>query len=498
MQSAGKAVVVGAGVGGLAAALRLQSAGYCVTLLDSHSWPGGKMRQVQSVAGPIDAGPTVLTMRRVFDDLFEATGTRLAEHVTLVREPLLARHFWVDGSILDLKDDHDANVEAITAFSGRTAAQDYKRFANDAATLFEAFRAPMMESAEPKLTKLAAAALSNPRLLQTLSPFANMRKALTQHFSDPRLVQLFGRYATYVGGSPLASPAILQLIWQAEASGVWRVAGGIHELALALATRFEALGGTLRLGTPVASIETSGSRITGVRLKAGDALSSDIVIFAGDPRALATGQLGAGVSTVAPQTLSTGRSLSARVWSFAARAITSQPLAHHNVFFGKDPTAEFEDLAGGAIPRDPTIYLCAEDRGSGMALPTAAERIEIILNATPLTDAIARPDEEAQCRQTTFQTLARFGLTFDPLPDYTALATPTTFDTLFPASAGSLYGQSPHGMTAALRRPRARTRISGLYLAGGGTHPGAGVPMAALSGKHAVEAIMQDHVSTSR
>ena len=488
--------VIGAGVGGLAAALRLQAAGHRVTVFDNHHWPGGKMRTIPSLAGPVDAGPTVLTMRHVFDDLFAATGARLDDHVTLIREDLLARHFWPDGSTLDLTTDHDANAAAIERFASKTVALEYERFTRDAAELFDLFSEPMMLQPEPRIAQLARAALSRPRHLATLSPLATLRAHLTRRFSDRRLAQLFGRYATYVGGTPLAAPALLSLIWQAEAAGVWRVRGGMHKLAEALTERLSAIGGTVRLGTAVSTIQTDAGRATGVTLADGSRFLADKIVFAGDPRALATGRLGSGVTSIAAQTKTVPRSLSARVWSFAAQPQGQVELAHHNVFFANSETSEFEDLAGGAMPSDPTIYICAEDRGTGAAAPTGPERFEIILNAAPLTDATPQPDEEETCRQTTFQTLARFGLTFDPMPPTTSLATPRLYEALFPASAGSLYGQTPHGMTAALKRPRARTPIPGLYLAGGGTHPGAGVPMAALSGKHAAEAILKDRVST--
>lgn len=490
------AVVIGAGMGGLATALRLQAARIRTTLLDSHDWVGGKMRQVPSVAGPVDAGPTVLTMRHVFDDLFQATGVALDDHVILIREPCLARHFWPDGGILDLTDDHETNAAAIQEFAGVEARTQYLRFSEKAANLFELFRRPMIEAANPRIAELAQTTLANPKHLGVLSPFATLSAHLRRRFTDPRLAQLFGRYATYVGGSPLASPALLSLIWHSEASGVWRVSGGMHRLALALAERFQAMGGDLRLGSPVSEILTAFDRAAGVRLKTREVLKADIVVYAGDPRALATGRLGEAVSHIAPQTRTLPRSFSARVWSFAATLSPAFDLAHHNVFFGKEPAAEFNDLAAGRMPTDPTLYVCAEDRGTGAATPTGPERFEIILNAAPLTKAGPKPDEEETCRQTTFQTLARFGITFDPMPETSALSTPTTFETLFPGSAGALYGQSPHGMTAALKRPRARTTIPGLYLAGGGTHPGAGVPMAALSGKHAAEAILKDRVST--
>ncbi|MEM6385984.1 MAG: 1-hydroxycarotenoid 3,4-desaturase CrtD [Pseudomonadota bacterium] len=495
-RTAPRTLVVGGGIGGLSAALRLQSAGHDVTIIDTHPWPGGKMRTVPSAAGPVDAGPTVLTMRHVFDDLFATSGCSLDDHVTLVQEKLVARHFWQDGSSLDLTNDHAANAAAISKFSGPQSAKEYLTFSRESEELFTQFSEAMMQASDPRTSELAKVSLRNPRHLAKLSPFATLRKLLIRRFSDPRLAQLFGRYATYVGGSPIASPALLSLIWHAEVSGVWRVSGGMHRLALAVASRFQALGGDLRLGEHVKSIDVRHRCVTGLALETGERLSSDNVVFAGDPRALATGLLGDAVRDIAKQTRTSARSLSARVWSFAAIPKTSLDLAYHNVLFARSPTSEFEDLAGGAMPHDPTLYICAQDRGTTTSEITAQERFEIILNAAPLTEAAAKPDEEALCRQTTFQTLREFGLHFEPTPQTEALATPTTYETLFPGSAGALYGQTPHGMTASLRRPRARTSIRGLYLAGGGTHPGAGVPMAALSGKHAAETILKDLVST--
>lgn len=487
------ALVIGAGIGGLATALRLQASGLRVTLFDSHNWPGGKMRAIPSDAGPVDAGPTVLTMRHVFDDLFEATGTKLEDHVTLIREPLLARHFWPDGSTLDLSDNPERNADAIYDFAGSRSKDEFLRFSDETRDLFDMFDAPMMQAAEPSIGTLARTALSAPRHLKVLSPLQTMVRHLQRRFTDPRLAQLFGRYATYVGGTPLQSPALLTLVWQAEARGVWRVQGGMHKLAQAMAERFQAIGGTLRLSTPIARIR-AGKDVSGITLSNGGEIDAGTVVFCGDPRALATGLLGPDTRHIAPQTRSVTRSLSANVWSFAANVTKDPGLTHHNVFFAQDPAEEFTALGAGQMPKDPTIYVCAEDRGSDAQTPDTAERFEIILNAAPLT--LRDKNEEDQCHRRTFQTLARFGLHFDPVPGLGALTTPRMFDRMFPASAGALYGQSPHGMTAALQRPRARTSIRGLYLAGGGTHPGAGVPMAALAGRHAAEAICADLVST--
>ena len=492
-------VIIGAGIAGLAAALRLsgyaRDTGREIVVLERHSAPGGKMRTLPSEAGPVDAGPTVLTMRRVFDDLFAAVGERLEDHVTLIPQDILARHWWPDGSSLDLHADPMASGAAIRAFAGPKAEREFHAFSKRAAQLYNAFDAPMMQAAEPSLSSLTAHVMRNPSLIPAMAPQSSLAELLNRQFSDPRLAQLFGRYATYVGGSPYRSPAILALIWQAEAAGVWCVKGGMHRLAASIAALARARGVRFRYDAHVARIETQGSRVGAVHLANGERIATGTVLFNGDPRALATGELGRAATEVAAVTRDTPRSLSAQVWSFAAKP-SGPDLAHHNVFFCADPRAEFAALERGVQPRDPTLYICAEDRGQGTALPSV-ERFEIIANAPPITDPNATPEEFTQCQTLTFQTLARFGLTFDTLPGPGALTTPQGFNRLFPASTGSLYGQSPHGMMAAFQRPTARTQIKGLYLAGGGTHPGAGVPMATLSARHAVAAILSDLSSTS-
>ena len=487
-------VVIGAGVGGLSAALRLVSAGARVTVLEALPGPGGKMRTVPSVAGPVDAGPTVLTMRWVFEDLFAAAGERLTDHVTLTPDHIIARHFWSDGTQLDLMADPDESLSNTRRVFGDRAATELSAFSRRAQQLFQAFDAPMMQSAEPSSLALTQVVMKDPRLLRAMAPMKTLAGLLRGAFSEPKLRQLFGRYATYVGGSPYASPALLSLIWHAEGSGVWSVKGGMNALAHAMAALIESKGATVSYNTAVQELVQSERGII-VRTK-DDAMTADAVVFNGDPRALATGLLGAAVQRAVPRSATEPRSLSADVMAFAAQPEGVQ-LSHHNVFFGDDPRDEFDPIENGDLPADPTLYVCAQDRGSG-ALPSGPERFEIIMNASPCADGTSPSEERATlCRTRILTRLERMGLRFSPTPTNTALTQPADWHAMFPASLGSLYGRSPHGMTAGLKRPKARTAVKGLYLAGGGAHPGAGVPMATLSGRHAAEAIMQDLTLTS-
>lgn len=491
-----KTLVIGAGIGGLAAALRLQASGHAVTVLERHTHVGGKMRTMPSAAGPVDAGPTVMTMRPIFDDLFAAAGHRLDDHVTLHRQSILARHWWSDGSSLDLFADADRSARAIAGLSGSKDAKAFERMSSDARKLFEAFEGPMMRAPAPSQLALTKQVLRQPGLISAMRPLASLASALARQFDDPRLRQLFGRYATYVGGSPFRSPALLSLIWHVEASGVWVVEGGMHRLAQAIAALFEELGGVIQLGCGVERLEFQDGSLRGVVCDDGSRTQASRVVFNGDPRALRGGLLGQRCTEAVHGSATEPRSLSAYVWSFAAQPDEGLPLAHHNVFFADQEAAEFKALADGQMPQDATLYLCAQDRGDACVAPDGPERFEIIMNGAPHGGRV--PQEEFDtCQTQTFNRLARMGLHFDARPGPDALTTPAQFDTLFPGSAGSLYGRSPHGLTAGLKRPSARTPIEGLYLVGGGAHPGAGIPMATLSAQHAAEAILSDQISTS-
>ncbi|MCX7888680.1 MAG: FAD-dependent oxidoreductase [Rhodobacteraceae bacterium] len=494
--------VIGAGAGGLAAAMILASAGLTVTVVEAAEAPGGKMRSLPSAAGPVEAGPTVLTMLDVFETLFAETGERLADRVAVERQDEIARHFWPGGGRLDLCGDPARDAAAIRAFAGRGAEADFLRFRHVAAALHRAFELPVIRAPRPSAAGAALGALAAPAAWPWLLPGRTLDGMLRRTFRDPRLVQLFGRYATYVGGSPFRSPAVLALIWHAEASGVWSPAGGMSALAGAMAAAAAGRGAGFRYGLAAREILAPRGRVEGVALSDGSVLRAGHVVFNGDPCALVAGQLGAAARSAVPPGAVARPSRSAWVWSFAARCAGPE-LGHHNVFFAGDPVAEHGPIDAGRMPDDPTLYVCAEDRASGRR-PAGVERFEIIMNA-PAAGGTAAPsaaEEYRTCLERTFATLGdRFGLTFDPLPGPEALTGPAEFARMFPGSRGALYGPSPHGTLAAFRRPAVRTSLPGLWLSGGGTHPGAGVPMAALSGMHCAHAILRAlpaSTSTSR
>ncbi|MFN3451916.1 MAG: phytoene desaturase family protein, partial [Sphingorhabdus sp.] len=218
-------------------------------------------------------------------------------------------------------------------------------------------------------------------------------------------------------------------------------------------------------------------------------------IFNGDPAALAVGLLGTSVSVATRKMPAKARSLSALVW-LAKSKTSGFDLDHHNVFFSDDYETEFRDIKLGRPPAHPTAYVCALDRGHGAVRAGKPERLQIIVNSPANGDTENYASKERErCTMDMLARLRACGLELEePLPH--RLVTPADFATLFPATGGALYGRASHGWAASFLRPGSRTSIRGLYCAGGATHPGAGVPMAALSGKLATQALLSDHIST--
>ena len=504
----GRVVVVGAGVGGLACAAELACDGFDVLVLERADSPGGKLREVVAGGRPIDSGPTVFTMRWVFEELFAACGGSLAAALPLSRLETLARHAWNDHDRLDLHADLERSVDAIAAFTSSAEGRRYRAFCARAADIYQTLEAPFLRTSRPTPVSLAARVgwRGLPSLLR-ISPFATLHSELAGCFTDPRLVQLFARYATYCGSSPYLAPATLMLVAHVEKEGVWSVDGGMKRIAEALAGLVRGAGGRLRFGADVAEVVVAEGRATGVRLtrdgdREGEFIAADAVVFNGDVAALGAGLLGRAAAGATSGVRREMRSLSAITWAGIGNS-RGFALHRHNVFFGGDYPAEFQAIfQHGRLPADPTVYVCAQDRSEAGPADAHGERFLCLVNAPAHgDDAPLDPQEITRCRLQMNAVLTHCGLRLELDPAQTVTTTPSDFARLYPGSGGALYGQASHGWAASFSRPGARSKLPGLYLAGGTVHPGPGVPMAALSGRQAAASVRADYrrgrVSTS-
>jgi 1-hydroxycarotenoid 3,4-desaturase len=495
--------VVGAGVAGLAAAAELAARGVEVIVLERAPVAGGKLRQALVGGLRIDVGPTVLTMRWVFDELFAAAGSRLEDHVTLTRAEVLARHAWSERERLDLFSEEERSADAIGALAGPREARGFRRFCARAGATLRALEDSYLRAARPSVLGLMRGAdASRLVALARMRPFASLWTALGEFFRDPRLRQLFGRYATYVGSSPFAAPATLMLIAEVERRGVWLVQGGMQRLAEGLAALAAKAGANVRYHAEAIEICRRGSRRFELRLASGERLEADAVVCTAEVAALAEGRLGPEIAAALAPAPRVTRSLSAVTWALVGE-VDGFPLVRHNVFFSRDCAAEFDALfRRRSLPWAPTVYVCAQDRAAAEAsAPLAAgpERLFFLVNAPAAGDVDSFGGAEIErCETSLFQALQRCGMTVRWSPHAAVRTTPADFERRFPATGGALYGAATHGWRAAFRRPTSRSPLLGLYLAGGSTHPGAGVPMAALSGRQAAAAVLNDFASTPR
>jgi len=472
------AIVIGGGVGGLAASINMARAGVKVRLYERGATIGGKLREVDVGGHKVLAGPSVFTMRWIFDELFDG---KLGEYVTLRPVDPLCRHFFADGSALDLYTDEARSRDAIERFSGKRDADGYLKYRKHAAKIFDVVRGPFMENAVPSLFDFVS-----PRALWQMTRIDGMRtlwRALEEFFVDPRLRQLFGRYATYNGSSPYHAPATLAVIAHVEnAYGIFAVEGGIVRLGEALRRRAEELGVVIACNADVDEIvvEPSGGplstsrRARGVRVN-GAVEWADCVIANCDV-ADAYGRLLRGAADKPLRKYEEEElSLSAYVL-LAVGATAPMELLHHNVFFSRDYKREFDELVvERRPPEDPTVYVCAE----------APERHFILTNAPPLDGKGARIDwsvESSRCRARIERVLQRHGWTLSP--SATHEIAPPDFAARFPSSKGAIYGLASNSRMAAFKRPaNTLPGIEALYFCGGSVHPGAGLPMVALSAR---------------
>jgi 1-hydroxycarotenoid 3,4-desaturase len=484
-------------MGGLCSAILLANQGLDVTVVETADGPGGKVHSREVMGTSIDSGPTVFTMRWVLDALLHSVGTSVEAEMKVTPLNVLARHFWPDGSQLDLSANPKESEAAIAAWSGGDEARRFRDFCKTTRQLYATLEGPMICAQRPSMAGfMGDLGLKGLGVLAQLGPMRSLWQQLGHQFTDPRLRQLFARYATYCGSSPWQSPATLMLIAQVEMDGVWSVEGGMVGMAKALARVARRRGAVFRYRSTCQRIEQRQGRVCGVHLQSGEFLPADRVIFNGDAAALRQGLLGDDVRRAVPQD-APPRSLSAVTWSMHT-PVQGVALDRHNVFFQSSYASEFDDIfKRRRLPNKPTVYVCAQDRPADMDAGQA-ERIFCLVNAPACGDGKGITEEALeQCQTHTFQHLNQLGLQLRPTPSNSIRTTPQDFHRRFPASAGALYGQATHGWTSIFSRPGSATPLSGLYLAGGSVHPGPGVPMAALSGQRAAEAVMASLALTS-
>ncbi len=476
-------VVIGAGVGGLVTAIRLAVAGHDVTVVERAPDVGGKLATERRDGFTFDLGPSLLTLPHVFDDVFRAAGTTLADEVQLVRLDPQFRSHWPDGSELVVPDSPGERRDAFEAFSPGAGAQ-WAAFDARAERIWEVsertFLAGTMGDPIALLRRMRS-----PVDLVAIDPLRTLDRAARSSFADPRLQQWVGRYATYSGSSPYRAPATLACIAHVESRyGCWYTMGGLGALRDALACTARRLAVDFRTGCEAAAIVSDDRRVRGVDLVSGERVRADVVVADVDAEHLYEDLLPDGRRL--RRARRAGRSTSGFVLLVGVRG-TTPDIAHHNVWFAADARAEFDALARGELADDVTIYASVPTVTDASRAPGGCESWFLMVNAP----ARCELDPDATGDRV-LELLATRGPDLRDRIEVRFAMTPADLASRFRAPGGAIYGTSSDGRRAAFARPANRGPRRGLYLAGGSSHPGGGLPLVAISGRIVADLVRDD------
>lgn len=476
-------LILGAGIGGLSAAIHLAARGRKVTILEQNPAVGGKMSEIRAEGFRFDTGPSVITMRGVFEDLFRAAGRHLEDYLTLLPVEPLTRYFWPDGSRLDLSRDLPKTAAQIAALEPRDL-EGYLDFLAEAARLHRITGPVFTYGPPPSLESLKHVTLKDALSVDVVR---TLQQSIECRIRHPHLRQLLGRFATYVGASPYLAPATLGVIAHVELTeGVWYPQGGIYAIARAYEKLARELGVEIRLNTKVREICLHGKQVSSVLLENGEILPASTLISNLD----VTTTHNLMQSERATRRLDTLKkrdvSCSGMILLLGVEGAFPE-LAHHNIFFSSDYRREFEQIfSERVLPDDPTLYLCITSKTDADHAPAGCENWFVMANAPALDQASSAVDKAA-VTEMLLNRLAGLGLDVRNKIRYQKLLTPLDIQKNTGAYRGALYGVSFNDRFAPFKRPHNKSEFDGLYFVGGTTHPGGGVPMVTLSGKLVAE-----------
>ncbi len=484
-----RVVVVGAGVGGLAAAVRLAAAGHRVRVLEQAQEIGGKLGVLAHDGFVFDTGPSLVTMPHLLDELFASTGAPLAAALPLERLETACRYRFPDGTVLDLPGRLAEVPAALDAALGPGRGAQWSALLARARRIWDVTHEPFLESpvGVGDLARLSRRVGD----VATVAPWRSLRGLGARYLDDPRLRLLLDRYATYTGSDPRAAPAALATVpWVEQRWGSWYVPGGLHAIARALAVRLGELGGELTTGAEVTEVLVESGRAAGVGLADGGRVAADVVVANADAAQVYGRLLDAPAARRPAARL---RCATPSLSGFVLLLAVDDPppdQPHHEVLFAEDYDAEFDAVFGRhgpprPVPR-PTVYVSAPRDPAIVPGPRTGAWF-VLLNA-PRHDPRGGVDWDVPGRAETYAdrvlaVMAERGTDVRGRVRHRTVLTPADLERRTLTPGGSIYGTSSNGARAAFLRPTNRTPVPGLYLVGGSAHPGGGLPLVLLSAR---------------
>lgn len=488
-----EAVVIGAGLAGLASSCLLARRGYEVTVLEKNSTPGGKMQELQMDSYRFDTGPSLFTMPFILKKLFEECGERFDDYLELTEPDPLCRYFFPDGTIFNNYAERDQSLAEIEKFAPEDR-EAYARFLDYSEGLYNKTADAFLFNTLFSLRDLKHVKWSD---FLKIDAFSTVSDKVDHYFQSDYLRKFFKRFTTYNGSSPFQAPATLNVIPHVELNmGGYYVKGGMYRIAESLFDLGKSLGVTFRFEATVKEITVSAKKATCVKLVNGESVSSDLVFANSD----ATDTL----LNLLPETAVSARkkrrqralepSCSGFVLMLGCNRSWDE-LAHHNIFFSENYQEEFDQIfKRKKLPDDPTIYVANTSHTDPDHAPRSGSNLFILVNAPYLAEGQDWNTLEMTYPGLLLDKLEHSGLSgLKESINSSKVITPEKFETLYRSNKGSIYGTSSNSRFAAFLRPRNRLKsIRNLYLVGGSTHPGGGIPLVIQSAFHAVDLLDRD------
>ncbi|WP_022793273.1 phytoene desaturase family protein [Marinococcus halotolerans] len=489
-----KAIVIGGGLGGMSAAIRLQTDGYEVTLLEKNENLGGKLNRRSGKGFTFDTGPSILTMPWVLEQLFHSANRYLDDYIQVERVEPQWKTFFEDGTSLNVTSDLPGMIEE----AAKVTDQPSRKI-----TEFLSYTEEMYELCMKSFYKYSIEDLKDLKSHHTLGdlmkmdPLNTVAKATHKQFDNKYLEQMFNFFIMYVGSNPYAAPAILnQLVYVQLGLGIHYVKGGMYKIAEGMERLMQELRVDIHLNSPVSRLLVENDRVHGVETEDGETYEADVVVS--NLEAIPA------YNTIAPpeaKAKKESKKLSKTFIPTVSGVVLLlgvnkkfDGLHHHNFFFSEDPELEFKQVFEEKVPADdPTVYIGISARSDETQAPAGKDNLFVLTHVPPMDAKQKKSFDWDKYRETILNKLERNGL--DGLREsieFEYRFTPEGLEELYGANGGSIYGvASDQKVNGGFKVP-AKSRIyDNLYFAGGSTHPGGGVPMVTLSGQLTADLIQK-------